>query len=100
MSDPAVSPNNYIDLAANIVSAYVAKNAVPVAELPALIASVHGALSKTAQGLAEQPKEELNPAVPIKRSVTPDHIICLDDGKRFKSLKRHLRTKYNLTPEQ
>jgi predicted transcriptional regulator len=100
MSDPAVSPNNYIDLAANIVSAYVAKNAVPVAELPALIASVHGALSKTARGLAEQPKEELNPAVPIKRSVTPDHIICLDDGKRFKSLKRHLRTKYNLTPEQ
>src|SRR5688500_17744890 len=100
MSDPVVSPNNYIDLAADIVSAYVAKNAVPVAELPALIATVHGALSKAAQGLAEKPKEELNPAVPIKKSISPDYIVCLDDGKRFKSLKRHLRTAYNLTPEQ
>ena len=91
---------NYIDLSAEIVAAYVTKNAVPVAELPALIASVHSALNNAARGQTEQPQEKLEPAVPVKRSVTPDFIICLDDGKRFKSLKRHLRTSYNITPDQ
>jgi len=99
MPDPTTQ-TSYVDLAADIVSAYVAKNAVPVAELPALIASVHLALSNTAQGKPEQPQEELRPAVSIKKSITPDYLICLDDGKRFKSLKRHLRTAYNLTPDQ
>ena len=99
MSD-ATTQSSYVDLAADIVSAYVTKNAVPIAELPALIANVHSALSKTAQGKTEQPQEELRPAVPIKKSITPDYLICLEDGKRFKSLKRHLRTAYNLTPEQ
>jgi predicted transcriptional regulator len=92
------SQPNYIDLAADIVAAYVSKNSVTQADLPALIHSVHTALNQTAQGVAEAPKEELKPAVPIKKSITPDYLICLDDGKRFKSLKRHLRTKYNLTP--
>src|SRR5215207_582015 len=99
MPDPTTQ-TSYVDLAADIVSAYVAKNAVPVAELPALIASVHLALSNTAQGKPEQPQEELRPAVSIKKSITPDYLICLDDGKRFKSLKRHLRTAYNRTPEE
>jgi predicted transcriptional regulator len=89
-----------INLAAEIVAAYVTKNAVPVADLPALIASVHGALNKTAGNTTEQPQEELRPAVPIKKSITPDYLICLEDGKRFKSLKRHLRTAYNMTPDQ
>jgi predicted transcriptional regulator len=91
---------NYIELAADIVSAFVSNNSVPVTELPALIGNVHAALSQVANGSAEQPQEELRPAVPIKKSVQPDYIVCLDDGKRFKSLKRHLRTTYNLTPDQ
>jgi predicted transcriptional regulator len=94
------SQANYIDLAADIVAAYVSKNSVPQADLPGLIESVHSALRKTAQGSAEAPDEELTPAVSVRKSITPDYIICLEDGKRFKSLKRHLRTKYNLTPEE
>ncbi len=93
-------PPNYIDLAADIVSAYVSNNSVPQADLPALIHSVHTALSKATQGVTEASKEEFTPAVPIKKSITPDYLICLDDGKKFKSLKRHLRTAYNRTPEE
>jgi predicted transcriptional regulator len=92
--------SSYVDLAADIVSAYVAKNAVPISELPSLIASVHSALNQAGSGAREQPKEELRPAVPIKKSITPDFLISLEDGKRYKSLKRHLRTSYNLTPDQ
>jgi predicted transcriptional regulator len=99
MSDQLSQPN-YIDLAADIVAAYVSKNSVTQADLPALIQSVHTALNKTAQGTTEAPKEDFTPAVPIKKSITPDYLICLDDGKKFKSLKRHLRTKYNLTPDE
>jgi predicted transcriptional regulator len=99
MTDNAQQSTN-INLAAEIVAAYVTNNSVPVADLPALIASVHGALNKTAGSTTEQPQEELRPAVPIKKSITPDFLICLEDGKRFKSLKRHLRTAYNMTPDQ
>ena len=95
-----MSHSTYVDLAADIVSAYVSKNAVPVGELPALIASVHSALNNAVQGTKEQAKEELRPAVPIKKSVTPDFLISLEDGKRYKRLKRHLRTSYNMTPDQ
>jgi predicted transcriptional regulator len=91
---------DYISLAAEIVSAYVSNNSLPVADLPSLIGSVHEALSKTATSGTEKPAEAQTPAVPIKKSVTPDYIICLEDGKRFKSLRRHLRTTYDLTPEQ
>jgi predicted transcriptional regulator len=94
------STASYIDLAAEIVAAYVTKNAVPIAELPALISSVHGALNRTAQGATVERKKELHPAVPIKKSITPDFLISLEDGKRYKSLKRHLRTSYNMTPEE
>jgi predicted transcriptional regulator len=90
-----------IELAADIVSAFVSNNSVPVTELPALIGNVHAALTNVASGSTQQPAEEPKaPAVPIKKSVQPDYIVCLDDGKRFKSLKRHLRTTYNLTPDQ
>ncbi len=87
-------------LTADIVSAYVTNNVVTAEKLSELIGSVHTALSKaTIQGV-EAPKEELKPAVPIKKSVTPEHIVCLEDGKKFKSLKRHLQTHYGLSPEE
>ena len=96
----AAAPANFIELAADIVSAYLSKNSLPLSELPALINDVHAALVTVAGGTAEPAAEARNPAVSIRRSITPDYIICLDDGKKFKSLKRHLRTQYDLTPEQ
>jgi predicted transcriptional regulator len=92
--------SNYIELAADIVSAYVSNNSVPTTELPALINEIHSALIRVGGGTAEAPLEAPKPAVPLKKSVTPDYIVCLEDGKKFKSLKRHLRTQYNMTPEQ
>jgi predicted transcriptional regulator len=89
-----------IDLAADIVSAYVSNNTVPSTDLPALIADVHRALSSTQMGVQQPEPEPLKPAVNPKKSVFPDHIVCLEDGKKFKSLKRHLRTHYDLSPEE
>lgn len=91
---------NFIDLTADIVSAYVSNNTVAAQDLPGLIHEVYGALRKTSGDAAEPEPEPLKPAVPLKKSVTPDYIICLEDGKKFKSLKRHLRTHYNLSPEE
>src|SRR5690606_19535221 len=88
-----------IDLAADIVSAYVSNNTVPVGDLPALIADDHRALSNTQTGRNQPEPEPLRPAVNPKKSVFPDYIVCLEDGKKFKSLKRHLRTHYDLSPE-
>jgi len=90
----------FVDLTADIVSAYVSNNTVASIDLPALISTVHSALSSTVQKASEPVVEELKPAVPIKKSVTDQHIICLEDGKKFKSLKRHLRTHFDLTPEE
>jgi predicted transcriptional regulator len=90
----------YIELTANIVSAYVSNNSVPSAEIPNLIGQIYSALKRVSGGQATAGAEPPKPAVPIKRSVTPDYIICLEDGLKFKSLKRHLRTRYNLTPDQ
>ena len=88
-----------VGLTADIVSAYVSKNAVPVSGLPELIASIHSSLSGVGQPVAaDQPKQE--PAVNPKRSVFPDYIICLEDGKKFKSLKRHLAVHYGLSPDE
>ncbi|HEU0146089.1 MAG TPA: MucR family transcriptional regulator [Bradyrhizobium sp.] len=91
---------NFIDLTANIVSAYLSNNPTPAAEIPALISLVHAALQRVANGRTETPPEPLKPAVPVRKSVHPDYLVCLEDGKRFKSLRRHLRTQYNMTPEQ
>ena len=89
-----------MEMTADIVSAYVSNNPVSMSDLPTLISDVHEALKKTsAEGVKEEP-EPLKPAVPIRRSVTPDYIVCLEDGKKFKSLKRHLRTHYDLSPEE
>jgi predicted transcriptional regulator len=90
---------NFIALTAEIVSAYVGNNAVAMSEIPSLINQVHAALTRVSAG-AEPASDPLKPAVPTKRSVTPEYIVCLEDGKKFKSLKRHLRTQYKMTPEQ
>jgi predicted transcriptional regulator len=87
-------------LTASIVSAYVKRNAVPSVELPSLIGQVHTALTRVSSGYGEVLGNALRPAIPANKSITPDYIICLEDGKKFKSLKRHLRSHYNLTPEQ
>jgi predicted transcriptional regulator len=88
-----------IAMTAEIVASYVAANSVAAADVPALIQSVHKALAgAAAAGVAEEPAVK-EPAVPIKKSLTPDYLVCLEDGRRFKSLKRHLRSKYNLSPE-
>jgi predicted transcriptional regulator len=92
--------SSYIQLTANIVSAYVSNNTVSSAEIPNLIAQVYSALMRISSGQVATPAEPLKPAVAVKRSVTPEYIVCLEDGKKFKSLKRHLRTKYGITPEQ
>ena len=89
-----------IALTAEIISAYVSNNPTSRDDLPVLIVEVHEALSKASNRLAAPEREELRPAVALKKSVTPDYIICLEDGKKFKSLKRHLRTHYNLSPEE
>ncbi len=91
-NDQGVSLNQVTE----IVSAYVSNNSVPTNQLSELITSVHQAL----KNVGEKPPETLKPAVPIKRSVTPAYIVCLEDGKKLKMLKRHLRTSYNLSPEE
>ncbi|BCM17608.1 MucR family transcriptional regulator [Mesorhizobium sp. J8] len=91
--------DHLVGLTADIVSAYVSKNPLPASGLPDLIASIHSSLSGIGQPAAtDQPKQE--PAVNPRRSVTADHIICLEDGKKFKSLKRHLAVHYGLTPDE
>ena len=92
---------NFIELTADIVSAYVANNTVSSGDIPSLISDIHMALVKVSSG-HDIPvvSEPAKPAVPVKKSITNDFIICLEDGKKFKSLKRHLRTAYNISPEQ
>jgi predicted transcriptional regulator len=92
--------NELVEFTTQIVSAYVSNNAVVAGDLPSLISEVHTALSRASSDLVQAPKEELKPAVAVKKSLTPDYIICLEDGKKFKSLKRHLRTHYNMSPEE
>jgi predicted transcriptional regulator len=91
---------NYIELTAGIVSAYVSNNSVASSDIPSLINQVHAALLRVSSGTSDSQPEPLKPAVSIKKSITPDYLVCLEDGKKFKSLKRHLRTQYSMTPEQ
>jgi predicted transcriptional regulator len=94
-------PTNYLEQATEIVAAFVSHNSIPASELPALIQAVYSALVGLGSGSAAPDVEiRSEPAVPIKKSVTPDFIFCLEDGKKFQSLKRHLRTAYSLTPEE
>ena len=89
-----------IEMTADVVSAYVGNNSVAAADLPALIQSVHRALAGVVSGAETVEVAPKEPAVPVKRSITPEFLICLEDGRKFKSLKRHLRTKYNMSPEE
>lgn len=91
---------NFIDQTTNIVSAYVSRNPVPADQISALINQVHAALMRVSTGQSQSSAGPHRPAVSLKKSITPDYLVCLEDGKKFKSLKRHLRTQYNLTPEQ
>jgi len=94
------SSSELVELTVDIVSAYVSNNAVVRADLPDLIDQTFNAL-REAEAKETQPiQEKLIPAVPIKKSVTPDYIICLEDGKQFKSLKRHLLNSFNLSPDE
>ena len=89
-----------VEFSTEIVSAYVSHNAISPTDLPKLINDVHAALKKLQTEETAPAVEERKPAVPVRKSVTPDYLICLEDGKKFKSLKRHLRTHYNLSPEE
>ena len=93
---------DYVELAAEIVSAYISNNSVPPGEVAPLIGRVHAALAGlgTVQPEAKAPAEPQVPAVPVRKSITSDYIVCLEDGRSFKSLKRHLRAKYDMSPEQ
>ena len=98
--DAEAKAPNLPSLAAEIVSAYVSNNSVRSGDLPSLIAEVSKALYSTYTGNIEPTPEPLNPAVNPKRSVFPDHIVCLEDGMKFKSLKRHLRTHHQMSPQE
>jgi len=88
-----------LDLVTKVISSYVSNNAIGIADLPKLIVETHAALKSLASGEKEVAKVELEPAVPIKKSITPDFIICLEDGKQFKTMKRHLRG-LGMTPDE
>ena len=91
MEEDSAAPNDHVEITAEIVAAYVSRNSVPVAELPALIRSVHQSIAALGQApAAEAAPEPLKPAVPVKRSVTDDYIISLEDGRKLKSMKRYL----------
>jgi predicted transcriptional regulator len=102
MAASSSDPLDFVALSAEVVAAFVSNNSVPVAELPGLISSVHAGLMRLASGVAApaaQSSEALTPAVSIKKSVSPEYLICLDDGRKFKSLKRHLAI-LGMTPDQ
>ena len=90
--------NELLGLTAKVVAAHVANNAVARADLPDLIKAVHTALTNITTAAETPPRPK--PVVPIKRSVTPDYIVCLEDGRKMKMLKRHLRTTFNMTPKE
>jgi len=100
MTVAMVNRSEIVAMTAEIVSAYVGANELQPSELSGLIETVSSALVSISSRTDHGQSNELSPAVPVKKSVTPDFIICLEDGKKFKSLRRHLRTKYGMSPEQ
>jgi len=96
------SPCNdrFLTLATQIISAYVGNNTVSAADLPSVMSSVYQNLTRLGSATTATPEARPDPAVPVRRSVTPEYIICLEDGKKLKMLKRHLKTAYNMTPDQ
>lgn len=103
MTDITADKTNRDDLlrmAVDVVAAYVSKNPLPAGQIPEVIHTVYASLSSLETGVPEAKSEAPKPAVPVKKSVTPDYIVCLEDGKKLKMLKRHLKTAYNMTPEE
>jgi predicted transcriptional regulator len=96
----ALKSDDILKLATEIVAAYVSNNPIPVSEVPAMIKSVHTTLGGLGNGLTGEAVSSQKPAIPIKRSVNPDYIVCLEDGKKLKMLKRYLRSNFSMTPEE
>ena len=92
--------DDILKLASEIVAAYVSNNPIPVSEVPAMIKSVHSTLGGLVGATQTEVSTAMKPVVPVKRSVHPDYIVCLEDGKKLKMLKRYLRSNYNMTPEE
>jgi len=99
-SDASGKSDELLKLASEIVAAYVSNNTVPVSDLPSMIKSVHATLGGLAEASLSEPATAHKPAVSIKRSVMPEYIVCLEDGKKLKMLKRYLRSRYGLSPEE
>src|ERR1051325_9292106 len=99
-SDAPHKSDELLKLASEIVAAYVSNNTVPVDDLPGMIKSVHATLGGLAATTQSEPPTAQKPAVPVKRSVNPEFIVCLEDGKKLKMLKRYLRSRYGLSPEE
>jgi predicted transcriptional regulator len=95
-----VSRDDILRMAVDVVAAYVSKNPLPAGQIPEVIHTVYSSLSQIDNQTPEVKPEAPRPAVPVKKSVTPDYIVCLEDGKKLKMLKRHLRTTYNMTPDE
>ena len=97
---PKMAEEDLLRMTADVVAAYVSNNTLPTAQLAEVINAVYNSLRSLEGQSAEPPAEPLKPAVPIRKSVTPDYLICLEDGKKLKMLKRHLRSTYNMTPDE
>lgn len=95
-----MSQNELLALTTEIVSSHVSNNVVPVNDLPELIKQTYASLAGLGHTVEEEPAEKLTPAVPIKRSITDEYLVCLEDGKKLKMLKRHLKTRYNMSPDE
>ena len=98
--EESLEQTELVHLAADVVAAYVSNNTVVASELPVIINDVYDALNTAAVKASNPPQEEYKPAVSIKKSIQPDYLICLEDGQKFKSLKRHLKTHYDMSPEE
>ena len=97
---PKMAEEELLRMTADVVAAYVSKNTLPTAQLAEVINAVYGSLKGLESQVAEPPPEPVKPAVPIRKSITADYLICLEDGKKLKMLKRHLRSTYNMTPDE
>ena len=96
----SVSDAELLRMTAQVVASYVSQNPVPADQLPDLIGAVHNSFKNVETAAPPPPEQPQKPAVPVKKSVHPDYIVCLEDGKKLKMLKRHLKTAYDMTPEQ
>ena len=97
---PQPNADELLKFASDIVAAYVSNNPIPVGEIPAMIKNIHATLGGLSGGASADGTPAHKPAIPVKRSITPEYIVCLEDGKKLKMLKRYLRSRYNLSPEE